>query len=217
MRRLGRFHGTPVPPPTQDPFRLIVWELVGYLADDTRRLEAYRMLETRVGLEPSDILHAPLKTLCAITRHGGAIAADERAKRLGATADRVVKKWDGDLGRVLRLPLVDARRELMKYPAIGGPGAERILLLAGAQPVLGLDSNALRVLQRLGYGNEAAPWAQGYRETQAAAESDLPRTIPIRRLAYLLLKQHGQTICRRALPRCSECPLLDDCAFASAR
>lgn len=169
------------------------------------------MLEKRVGLEPSDILHAPLKTLHAIARHGGANAADERAKRLGAAADRVVKKWNGDLSRVLRLPLVDARRELMKYPAIGGPGAERILLLAGAQPVLGLDSNALRGLQRLGFGDERAPWSQGYRDTQAAADADLPRTVPIRRRAYLLLKHHGQTVCRRSAPHCPQCPLLDDC------
>jgi endonuclease III len=209
--RLKRFHGTPPEPPTRDPFELIVWEQVGYLADDEQRLEAYRLLEQRVGLRPSDILHAPLTVLRSVTRRGGAIAVDERAKRLGATADRVVKKWNGNLQSALALPLADARRELMKYPSIGGPGAERILLLAETHPVLGLDSNALRVLQRLGYGDERAPWSQAYRETQAAADGELPRTVKSRRLAYLLLKHHGQTVCRRKLPHCPECPLLDDC------
>ncbi|MGH9385732.1 MAG: endonuclease III domain-containing protein [Vicinamibacterales bacterium] len=209
--RLKRFHGSPPEPPTRDPFRLIVWEQVGYLADDKRRLEAYRMLEERVGLGPADILHAPLATLRAVTRRGGAIGSNERASRLGASADRVIKKWDGNLKLVLDLPLAAARSELIKYPSIGGPGAERILLLTGAHPVLGLDSNALRVLQRLGYGDERAPWAQGYRQTQQAADGDLPRAVPIRRLAYLLLKHHGQTLCRRTLPRCTECPVLDDC------
>jgi endonuclease III len=190
---------------------LIVWEQVGYLADDERRLEAYRMLEQRVGLEPSDILHAPLTTLQDVTRHGGAIAADRRAKRLGAAADRVVKKWGGRLDRVLKLPLAEARRELTKYPAIGVPGAERILLLTRTHPILGLDSNALRVLQRPGYGSERASWSLGYRETQAVADGDLPRSVPARRLAYLLLKHHGQTVCRRNLPHCPECPLVDDC------
>ena len=116
VSRLKRFHGKPPEPPTSDPFGLIVWEQVGYLADDERRLEAYRMLEERVGLDPADILHAPLATLRTITRQGGAIGVDQRAKRLGAAADRVVKKWNGNLGTVLDLPMADAKKELTKYP-----------------------------------------------------------------------------------------------------
>ena len=169
------------------------------------------MLEARVGLEPADILHAPVTTLRAITRHGGAIAADERAKRLGTAADRVVKKWNGNLRAVLGLPVADAKKELTKYPGIGGPGAERILLLTGTHPIMALESNSLRVLQRLGYGAERATWAEGYRETQAAADADIPRAVPIRQTAYLLLKQHGQTLCRRSVPHCPECPLQPDC------
>jgi hypothetical protein len=140
--RLKRFHGAPPAPPTRDPFQLIVWEQVGYLADDERRLSAYRMLEERVGLEPADILNASLTTLRSITRRGGAIAADERARRLGTAADRVVKKWNGNLRAVLDLPLADAKKELTKYPAIGGPGAERILLLPA--PIQSLASNRTR-------------------------------------------------------------------------
>jgi endonuclease-3 len=211
VSRLKRFHGEPPEPPTSDPFGLIVWEQVGYLADDERRLEAYRMLEERVGLDPADILHAPLTTLRTITSHGGAIGVDERAKRLGAAADRVVKKWSGNLRTCLDLPMADAKKELTKYPGVGGPGAERILLLSRTHPILGLESNSLRVLQRLGYGAERATWADGYRESQAAADGELPRTIAARRLAYLLLKHHGRTVCRRTLPHCPECPLLDDC------
>ncbi len=209
--RLKRCHGAPPEPPTRDPFGLIVWEQVGYLADDQRRLEAYRMLEERVGLAPAAILHAPLATLRTITRHGGAIAVDERAKRLGAAADRVVKKWNGNLRAVLDLPLADAKKELAKYPGIAGPGAERILLLTGTHPILALESNSLRVLQRLGYGAERATWAESYRETQAAADADIPRAVPVRQLAYLLLKRHGQTLCRRSVPHCPDCPLQSDC------
>jgi endonuclease III len=169
------------------------------------------LLEARVGLDPSDILHAPLATLRAVTRHGGAIAADERAKRLGATADRVIRKWNGHLEAALELPPAEARRELMKYPGVGGPGAERILLLTGTYPILGLESNSLRVLQRLGYGDVQAPWDEGYRDTQKAVDGELPRTVSARRAAYLLLKLHGRTVCRRTVPHCPECPLAADC------
>ena len=173
------------------------------------------MLESRVGLEPSDILHAPLATLRTITRHGGAIAADERASRLGATADRVIKKWNGHLEAALKLPQAEARRELTKYPGVGEPGAERILLLTGTHPILGLESNSLRVLQRLGYGAEQANWSRGYRDSQAAADRELPRTVTARRAAFLLLRHHGRSVCRRTLPHCPECPLVDDCPTGS--
>ena len=83
--------------------------------------------------------------------------------------------------------------------------------------VLGLDSNALRVLQRLGYGREFPQWAKSYRSSQAAAERELPATTVARRAAALLLRRHGQTLCRRSSPRCSECPLQPDCPTGRAR
>ena len=219
--RLGRlvgalraFHGEPSGPPVTDPYRLLLWEQVGYLADDEQRLDAYRALETRVGVEPAKILAAPLGTLQAIVRIGGGIAINQRAERLRAVAERVATVWKGSLDPVMALPLDAARRELKRYPSIGEPGAERILLLAGAHPVLGLDSNALRVLVRLGYGSEHPQWAKTYRSAQSAAGAELPEKVSTRRSAMLLLQKHGRTICSRNAPRCGDCPLAGDCPSA---
>jgi endonuclease III len=33
--------------------------------------------------------------------------------------------------------------------------------------------------------------------------------------AHLLLKRHGQELCRRTRPRCAECPLAAGCPAAS--
>jgi endonuclease III len=129
-------------------------------------------------------------------------------------ARRVRIVWNGDLGPVLRLPTAEAVRELARYPSIGKPGAERILLLCGAAPVLALDSNAMRVLLRLGYGREGATYAQTHRMVQGAGEAELPQTVTARRRAHLLLRHHGQTICRRTHPRCHTCPLRIDCPSA---
>jgi len=219
--RLGRlvgalraFHGEPSGPPVSDPYRLLLWEQVGYMADDQRRLDAYRALEMRVGVEPGKILAAPIATLRAIVRIGGGIAVDQRAERLRAVAERVATIWKGSLDAVTTLPLDAARRELKRYPSIGVPGAERILLLTGAHPVLGLDSNAVRVLVRLGYGSEDAQWAKTYRSAQSAAGAELPDQVATRRSAMLLLQEHGRRICRRNAPRCGDCPLAGDCPSA---
>jgi len=217
IRRLRIFHGAPGAPPARDPYRLLLWEQVAYLADDSTRLAAYRLLEQHIGTRPADILDASDAALRAVTRRGGAIAASQRAERLRAVARRVLKVWDGNLRQILRLPLPEARRELTKYPAIGEPGAERILLLCGAHPVLGLDSNALRVLTRLGYGREYPEWAKTYRTVQTAAARELPLTVAARRQAYLLLRLHGQTLCRRSAPRCRDCPLEPDCPTGRGR
>ncbi len=211
IQRLRTFHGAPVEPPTRDPYHLLLWEQVAYLASDAERLAAFRLLEERVGFAPEKILGARQSVLEGVTRKGGAIGYRQRAERLRRVAERVLEKWKGDLRTALRPPLEAARKELAKYPSIGLPGAERILLLTGADPVLGLDSNALRVLQRLGYGRAGGTWSAQYRSAQEAASAELPATVASRRPAFLLLRHHGQTICRRTAPRCGECPLLLDC------
>ena len=211
IRRLRVFHGAPAAPPSRDPYHLLLLEQVAYLADDATRLSAFRLLTQRVGLDVDDILGAGTSTLRAVARHGGAIAVAARAERLRMIADRVDRVWKGDLRPVLKRPLAEARRELARYPSIGEAGAERILLLCGSHAVLGLDSNALRVLLRLGYGRDLARWDRTYREVQTAASAELPATIGARQRAFLLLRRHGQTLCRRSAPRCVACPLVVDC------
>ena len=198
-------------PPVNDAYRLLLWEQVAYLGNDENRRAAFTLLQTTIGTDPRFILDASDESLRVVTRRGGAIAFVERAERLRAIADRVMSVWNGDLDQVLTRPFAEARKELTKYPSIGEPGAERILLLCGAHAVLALESNSLRVLHRLGFSRERKQWAAMYREAQEAAELELPRTIAARRIAYLLLRQHGETLCRRTRPRCLECPLRPDC------
>ena len=217
VRRLRTHYGPPVAPPVRDPYLLLLWEQVAYLAEDTKRRAAYRLLEESVGTKPTEILDASDSALRAVTRCGSAIAVSTRADRLRTVARRVQDVCGGSLRSAVRLPFAEARRELAKYPSIGEPGAERILLLSGAHAVLGLDSNALRVLQRLGYGREYPQWAKTYRDVQSAAAAELPLTVAARRSAYLLLRQHGQEICRRSAPRCLQCPLRPDCPTGRGR
>ena len=216
VRRLRKFYGHPDPPPLHDPYLLLLWEQVAYLGSDADRLAAFRMLEATVGTAPERILSAKVTLLRAVTRRGGAIGVPARAERLRAVARRVLDKWEGNLRPVLRLPLDDARRELARYPAIGPAGAERILLLCGAYPVFGLESNALRVLLRLGYGKDHRQWNKSYESAQRAAGKELPASVSARRNAYLQLRRHGQTLCRRSAPRCDECPLQSECPTGRA-
>ena len=79
VKKLHREYGDLPVPPSSDPFCLILWEQVAYLANDERRAEAYAQLKARVGLTPGDVLEASLETLEEVARVGGAIAVTDRA------------------------------------------------------------------------------------------------------------------------------------------
>jgi endonuclease-3 len=184
---------------------------VVYLADDERRDRAFEQLRVRVGLSPAALLDGPIGALREVCGLG--IRADAQARKLQACA-RLAMTAAGDLSRLDRLPLADARAVLRRYPAIGEPGADLILLRAGLHAVPALDSNGVRVLVRLGLAAAAPGYAAAYRSAVAAVGRELPAAREPLLRAYLLLRAHGHGLCRRPAPECSACPLASRCLHA---
>ena len=195
---------------------MVLWEIVAYLADDSRRESAFRALRDRVGLTPSAILAAPAKVLNEITRMGGSIAAEDRAGRLRTAARMVMEDFGGDLSAVLALPPQKAKKFLMRFPMIGEPGAEKILMLSGALGVLALESNGVRVLTRLGVGEDRKSYAATYKSIREVTTEELPADSALLTKAHLLLRRHGQTLCLRNGPICHACPVRSGCPAAQA-
>jgi endonuclease-3 len=209
--RLRAHYGRPAPPTGTDPWLQILWENVAYLADDDRRLEAFRQLQKRVGTRPEAILSVSDDALREIAGHG--IMPDNQVAKLRRCATIALEEFDGDLRPVLTLPLPKARKALGKFPGIGEPGAEKVLLVARAALVLALDSNGLRVLVRLGFADEAKNYATTYRLVRAAIEPQIRSDYPWLITAHQLLRRHGQELCRRSKPSCNECPLASACDY----
>jgi endonuclease-3 len=101
----------------------------------------------------------------------------------------------------------------MQFPSIGEPGAEKVLLFARVYPVLGLDSNGVRVLTRVGLVPEAKNYSAIYRGVQRLGAEYADRGCEWLLRAHLLLREHGQELCKRTRPRCDACPLARGCAF----
>jgi endonuclease-3 len=194
---------------------MILWENVAYLADDDRRHKAFETLKKRIGTQPQKILSASDEALLDVTAHG--ILADQFAKKLRKCAQIALEEFDGDLRSVLKLPVPKARKALQKFPGIGEPGADKILLFSRVQPVLALDSNGLRVLLRLGFGEEKKSYSTTYRLVQRAVQEQLDPAYAWLIQAHLLLRHHGQELCKRSQPACDECPLARDCEFCRNR
>jgi endonuclease III len=209
---LRTHYGSPKPPVSTDPFELVLHENLAYLASDEKRLAALNALRRNVGTTPRAILVATMAALVRVCRVGG-IYAELRAERLRRSAEIVVTEFDGDLRNVLRLPQREARKALKRFPAIGEPGADKILLFTGTYPVLAPDSNGLRVLTRLGLAREESSYAATYRLALTAIAQESGNDCRGLVAAHQLLRRHGQELCRRTQPECERCPLRASCDY----
>jgi len=212
LRALKDYYGQPKPPKITDPFEMILWENVAYLVDDERRAAAFTALRKSVGTKPQQILKASDQQLLAVTKLGG-MAPEVRAQRLRRIAELAHWIFKDDLKLVLRKPLPEAKKALKKFPSIGDPGAEKILMLTRSYPVLALESNGLRVLLRLGFAEEKKSYSASYRGVQQALKEQLPSSCDGLIAAHQLLRQHGQELCKRSQPLCESCPLRHECSY----
>lgn len=212
VQRLRKLYGRPAKPATSDPFELVLWENVAYLAPPARRRDAFDQLRRTVGTRPERILAAPQASLDRIASHG--VLKDTFGARLRECARIAVERFGSDLDAAADLPLPAAKRALRAFPGIGEPGAEKILLFSGRHALLAPESNGLRVLARLGLVREEKSYARMYAASRTAA-ADLAPKAGVLLEAHLLLQHHGQTLCKRTAPLCPACPLEDRCAHAA--
>ena len=198
---LQKLYGV-ISPRVTDPFEMILLENASYLVDDARRAETLERLRSAVGLTPEAILKHSRDEIAAVIA-GGGMKPEMRAEKVLDCARLAVKS--GVTEKTLR-----------KFPSIGEPYADRILLFNGKKVTLAPDSNALRVLLRLGYGQESKSYSTTYRSAMTAAAGEL-RDVTFAQGAHVLLRRHGQEVCKRSAPRCDVCPVRAECAWYQAR
>jgi endonuclease III len=165
-----------------------------------------------VGVTPEKILAASDSTLAGALKAGGMVP-ELRAQRLREDADRVLREFGGDLAAALAGPADAARKLLKKFPNIADAGANRILLFAGLAPVAAVPSNCPQVLVRIQLGLERENYIVTYREAQKLIEAEVKPALEARQRAYLLLKRHGQELCKRTKPKCERCPVSGECRY----
>jgi endonuclease-3 len=212
LDKLERFYGKQEPCWPLDPYEFIVWWHCGYPASDAACTKGWEKLKSEVGIEPHNLLAATPGELVSALRPGGMVP-ELRALRLKEVAMRVKDDLGADLRGALARPFPEARRVLKKFPGIADPGADRILLFGGMMPIAAVPSNCTHVLVRLLYGQEQQNYGVNYRKAQQAIVAQVPGTFDARTRTYLLLKRHGQEICKRTNPKCEKCPVNSNCAF----
>src|SRR2546430_5253699 len=212
LDQLEKFYGTQEPCWPVDPYEFIVWWQCGYPASDAACTKGWDKLKSEVGIEPGNLLAGTPRKLASALKAGGMVP-ELRALRLKEIAMRVKDEFGGDLRLSLAEPLSAVRKTLKQFPGIADPGADRILLFGGIAPIAAVPSNCTQVLVRVLFGQEDKSYGANYRNAQSAIAATVPETFDARTRAYLLLKQHGQEVCKRTKPRCDQCPISSDCAF----
>lgn len=195
-----------------DPYLFLIWWHCGYPASDEGCARGWKSLNSHVGVGIEELLHSPVPALAEALRPGGMVP-ELRAMRLKEIASRVKDRFAGDLLSALHGSLAEVRKTLKSFPNIADPGADRILLFAGLAPIAAVPSNCPHVLVRILHGRERESYAVTYREAQEALTAGVSETFDARRRAYLLLKHHGQELCKRNKPMCNVCPVSGSCAY----
>jgi endonuclease III len=212
LDRLEEFYGKPKPPHPTDAFEMVVHRNSGYPQSDERCDKGFQSLKKEVGVTPGKILAASDAKLAGALK-GTGMYPEQRARRLKEIAALVERQFGGNLRAALKLPVKQARKVFKMFPTIGDSGADKILLFTKTAPVAAVPSNSVHVLTRLGFAKESANYAASYKSAQEAVSAAFPESIPAQTRAYLLIKAHGETLCKTTHPRCERCPVRSSCDY----
>lgn len=213
--RLEKFYGKPKKPYPADAYEMLLHRICGYPQSDANCDKGFASLKQQIGLAPQKILDASDAKLAAALRPGG-IVPELRAQRLKEVVARVEDEFGGDLKRVLKLPVAQARKSLKKFPTIGDSYADKMLLFTKTAAVGAVPATGFHVMLRLGFGKGRGNYAADYKEAQAAMLAEIPEEIAEQTRAYSLIKQHSVEICKTSRPNCAECPVTDECEYFRA-
>jgi endonuclease III len=89
-------------------------------------------------------------------------------------------------------------------------------LFARISAIAAVPSNCAGVLLRILKNEAGKNYSATYREEQKVIASELPETFDARARPYLLLRTHGQQLCKRTNLKCTECPLRPHCGCAAS-
>ena len=181
---------------TTDPWSVLVSEVIAQQTQALRAAEAWTRFIAQFPTPASLAAASP----AAVIRAWRGLGYNRRAVALREAAIAIVSDHDG------RVP--DAFDELVRLPGIGPYTARAVLAIAFNQPVAALDTNIRRVLTRAFVGDDVPP-----RGFQAVADG----FVPAGRAATWTnaLMDVGAAFCRARDPRCDDCPLRAQCAYAS--
>ena len=183
---------------TSDPYSILVSEM---MLQKTTVMQVQNLIQGFLKRypKPNDLAEAPLEEIKKIITPLG--MEHRRAERFKEWAETIVENYGG------RIP--DSYEELVALPGVGRYTANCVLLLAFRKEVALLDTNIVRILERVfsiksqkaRARNDNKFWNFVKKITPPGKSRDID----------LALLDYGASICTKKKPRCSICPINEIC------
>ena len=127
---------------------------------------------------------------------------NSKAKHAIQTSRKLIDEFHGEVPRT--------RKELESLPGVGRKTANVVLNVAFGEPTMAVDTHIFRVGNRTGL-------AKG--KTPLDVEHKLLKVIPkaFMHHAHHWLILHGRYTCTARKPKCTLCPIQDDCSWPEKR
>jgi endonuclease-3 len=192
----------------EDPFELLVAAILSQHTSDVNSERAFERLEKAVGrLSPKVLAGMGEREIARHIRCAG--LAKVKAERLKQVSRKIVEEFNGDLSKVLRRPVEEARSLLLSLPGVGFKTADVVLAFSAEAPVIPIDTHLFTLARRLGVSD-----SKDYDEVRAAYERLIPEEG--RAEAHLLLLNLGKKHCSARNPKCHKCPVRRLCPSGKA-
>lgn len=178
----------------EPPFRALIGCILSQRTRDENASKAAKALFEE-ATTPQEILALNPETLKQLIRPSGYY--NQKAKHITGACKEIVERFGGETPR--------RREELLTLPGVGPKTADIVLSYGFREPAIAVDTHINRTSKRLGL----APAKANPTEVKKALESTLPRSDWTYADGALL--QLGKDYCKPQKPRCTQCPLNDQC------
>lgn len=168
--------------------------------------KAISALKAEKLMNPSRLVNAGQEKIRRLIRPAGFFR--QKTERLLNMSRTIIETWNGDINRLFKKPVPEARKELLSLKGLGPETADSILLYAGDKPVFVVDAYSKRICSRLGLID-----TDDYDELKRFFESRVKPDVSVYKEFHALLVALGKEYClsQAARSRCSHCPLEDCC------
>jgi endonuclease-3 len=191
----------------RSPFETLIMTIISQNTAGTSTSKAFDNLSKRFEITPEALAKADTSHIEACLKVAG--LHRNKAKAIKQVSKIILRKFHGDLNRILSLPPEEARSTLLQLRQVGPKTADVVLLFCTEKPTIPVDTHVDRVAKRLCL----APLNENYEAVRNSLQSlyESRDYLPV----HVLLIALGREYCRARNPLCRQCPVNRLCPSAS--
>lgn len=187
-----------------DPFKNLIIGILSQNTSDANSVKAWIGLTEKFKITPQTLAKADVRKIRNSIKPGGLY--NLKSKRIKACSKAILKKFNGDLNQLAKMPKDQAREELLNLSGIGVKTADIWLAYCSQHQVVAVDTHVNRVAKRLGI----IPKNASYEKIREILEKIFKPKERTQGHEYLV--RLGRDYCKPKNPLCKICPIENLCS-----